>query len=985
MKKPREYNGHVFEDNGHGDLFNAEVDKFLIFRPYPLLVDTVIHKDGSVTMNQEKFKENTDQKNGNYNEGYELNDDGSVFVKEEDVISDIKKESENNRTTATESEVDMNDDNLEDSGLDNYDKEKLEGLLGYGIPQDVSDDFTDITGEESQAIEDAIAEIDDSLTGYEELNDFENEYGAIRDYDRLDNLEYDLSEYLGNKVDEGEIDESFKNEVENIIGSAEDTANETLDFDIENYLNSHKFGVEEAQEEFAKKFHETTESLKREMDGNYSGLKSKEDYEHDLKWFEDMEREHPTELGLAGNEDYQSLKEQYESEFNTTWNSPESKLPNEQEYRFDFGFKDGSSLRSDAFEDAKAYLEEEDMAQYLDEPLKSKIDSMKWVLDDESHVHVEVKSNQPLYKEDMDALKSEIEGQNSDGLGEGFEQQKFAEGYYDPDTGEGPYSYQEMMDIVTENYDNMDVDDYRDYIDHADIEAAVDNYIQTEAPSYQEYMEQNWDSDIETAILEHADEDQYIAAVSALSDEDFDDYESAQRWVENNSDESEVAREIFDNMDTSDYESIYYDSGMDEAQRELAEEEVLDDIETYLDEDAIERAKQEAAKDDPRFNETLWGDGMISMEWDIPDGVNVTKPIEDLPNNLPSKGYSDYQGLMLADQDNYGEYEFSDNNDLDNFAKSIVNDLNKNKFDDYSDFDYRIDDGHIEIFDKNEAVGSEASDYHKLEEELKKQLGDSVYLEPYDSVTTTIAGIYGQRDGETSISPGIAQQMINNGARKLSPDNEDRIGEESWQEAANMKADTDDEKIDRALRMAASDKIGYETSLSSIINTARHHYSGDKTDEEIAPIARRIANEYGLHYEDDMNNETVKQSLNRAMENNPTGRVVYTDKGKKYYEVGNGQWRSFEDGYDYYLDFNAANQDLPKYYDMVTGELINDNPNYSPMKMSESRRVSVLNGFEEDAYPRRNYRTKQDAYNAYQNGDISFEEYEEIVRKLARR
>ena len=80
MKKPREYNGHVFEDNGHGDLFNAEVDKFLIFRPYPLLVDTVIHKDGSVTMNQEKFKENTDQKNGNYNEGYEVNDDGSPVL-----------------------------------------------------------------------------------------------------------------------------------------------------------------------------------------------------------------------------------------------------------------------------------------------------------------------------------------------------------------------------------------------------------------------------------------------------------------------------------------------------------------------------------------------------------------------------------------------------------------------------------------------------------------------------------------------------------------------------------------------------------------------------------------------------------------------------------------------------------------------------------------------------------------------------------------
>ena len=57
-----------------------------------------------------------------------------------------------------------------------------------------------------------------------------------------------------------------------------------------------------------------------------SGLNSKEDYEHDLKWFEDMEKKYPTKEGLAKNEDYQTLKEQYESEYNTKWKSKDDTI-----------------------------------------------------------------------------------------------------------------------------------------------------------------------------------------------------------------------------------------------------------------------------------------------------------------------------------------------------------------------------------------------------------------------------------------------------------------------------------------------------------------------------------------------------------------------------------------------------------------------------------------------------------------------------------
>lgn len=246
MKKTREYNGYIFEDNGHGDYYNAELDKFLIYRPYPMMVKTIIHKDDSVTMNREKFQENTEKNKGVYEEGYEENDDGSVFVKAEDVDEDIKKESEDN--------------------------------VSRGNPTDFK-----VSREQTEA----------------------------------------MQSYEDGKIDYNEL--------------------------VDNYFEGDGQDAGYALEEFG------SERAAKELT--------------------------PPEEG------------QLPADANQTLSGP-------RDYRFDFGFKDGASLRSDSFEEAKAYLEEEDMAQYLDEPLKSKIDSMRWVLDDESSVHVDVKANQPLTPED---------------------------------------------------------------------------------------------------------------------------------------------------------------------------------------------------------------------------------------------------------------------------------------------------------------------------------------------------------------------------------------------------------------------------------------------------------------------------------------------------------------------------------------------------------------------------------------------------------
>lgn len=142
-----------------------------------------------------------------------------------------------------------------------------------------------------------------------------------------------------------------------------------------------------------------------------------------------------------------------------------------------FGFKDGKALRDESLDDASKYLSEDDMTQYIPEELKGVVTFVLWVLDDIDEVHVDVYANRELTDEERKAMTSWIEGQNSDGLGEGFEQQSFAEAYFDPDTGDGPYTWQEVLNKVSENYDNMDSDEWFSEVSGDDIGEAIDNYI----------------------------------------------------------------------------------------------------------------------------------------------------------------------------------------------------------------------------------------------------------------------------------------------------------------------------------------------------------------------------------------------------------------------------------------------------------------------------------------------------------------------------
>lgn len=87
---------------------------------------------------------------------------------------------------------------------------------------------------------------------------------------------------------------------------------------------------------------------------------------------------------------------------------------------------------------AQDYLQNDDMTQYLDEPLSDVIERIKWYLNNDGHTwYVEAISARVLSDQELKQLSDWVSGQNSDGLGEGFEQQDFAEtpsGY-----GDGEY------------------------------------------------------------------------------------------------------------------------------------------------------------------------------------------------------------------------------------------------------------------------------------------------------------------------------------------------------------------------------------------------------------------------------------------------------------------------------------------------------------------------------------------------------------------
>ena len=81
---------------------------------------------------------------------------------------------------------------------------------------------------------------------------------------------------------------------------------------------------------------------------------------------------------------------------------------------------------------AQVYLTEDDMTVYLKddnripENVRNAVEKIEWHLTDECSGNIELQTNRALSADELKPISEFVSGQNSDGLGEGFEQQEFA-------------------------------------------------------------------------------------------------------------------------------------------------------------------------------------------------------------------------------------------------------------------------------------------------------------------------------------------------------------------------------------------------------------------------------------------------------------------------------------------------------------------------------------------------------------------------------
>lgn len=113
---------------------------------------------------------------------------------------------------------------------------------------------------------------------------------------------------------------------------------------------------------------------------------------------------------------------------------------------------------------AQAYLSKDDMLEYFDnEAIKRKLKSIDWILEDDVSGYIEVISNEELSDDELEEIADYIKGQNSDGLGEGFSSQDFAN--YDANlynlSGEEIREYED--DDYEEDWIMASFDPYREY------------------------------------------------------------------------------------------------------------------------------------------------------------------------------------------------------------------------------------------------------------------------------------------------------------------------------------------------------------------------------------------------------------------------------------------------------------------------------------------------------------------------------------------
>ena len=120
--------------------------------------------------------------------------------------------------------------------------------------------------------------------------------------------------------------------------------------------------------------------------------------------------------------------------------------------------------RVNDFDAAREYLREDDMTQYLINDLDylkltrlqpSDIVNIQWDLQDEQYGLIYLDTAIDLTDDELAKISEWVSGQNSDGLGEGFEQQDFASGEdweeyeYEDEDGDTQTDYEEVITMAS--------------------------------------------------------------------------------------------------------------------------------------------------------------------------------------------------------------------------------------------------------------------------------------------------------------------------------------------------------------------------------------------------------------------------------------------------------------------------------------------------------------------------------------------------------
>ena len=129
-------------------------------------------------------------------------------------------------------------------------------------------------------------------------------------------------------------------------------------------------------------------------------------------------------------------------------------------YLYDTNFKLNAEVND--FDEASNYLTEDDMTVYLkddnDIPIsvREAVVHIEWELIGNDYGKVHLTTTRKLDEKELEYISDCVKGQNSDGLGEGFEQQDFAD-HYDEDAYFSDHDWwEEKYQDACDDYNSMD-------------------------------------------------------------------------------------------------------------------------------------------------------------------------------------------------------------------------------------------------------------------------------------------------------------------------------------------------------------------------------------------------------------------------------------------------------------------------------------------------------------------------------------------------